>query len=82
MKKLIALVLAMVMLLGMASALAVDEKFGYDEPITIKVGRVTTDTTYYGGETVDNNSWTQLYAENGILLDMWLLGGLKKTTLI
>ena len=70
MKKLIALVLAMVMLLGMASALAVDEKFGYDEPITIKVGRVTTDTTYYGGETVDNNSWTQLYTENGILLDI------------
>ena len=70
MKKLVALALALMMLLGVTSVFAEENIFGYDDPITIKVGRVTTDTTYYGGETVSDNSWSRLYAENGILLDI------------
>ena len=69
-KKLFALVMALCMLLSMAQALAEDSLCGYGEPITIKVGRATTDIAYYGGETVTDNSWTQLYADNGILLDV------------
>ena len=69
-KKLLALALALCMLLSMTSALAEDNLYGYAEPITLKVGRALTDTDFYGGETVDNNSWTQMYAENGIMLDI------------
>lgn len=69
-KKLLALALALSMLLSMTAALAEDNIYGYEEPITLKIGRALTDTDFYGGETVDNNSWTQMYAENGIMLDI------------
>lgn len=69
-KKLLALIMALSMLLSMTAALAEDNIYGYETPITLKIGRSLTDTDFYGGETVDNNSWTQMYAENGILLDI------------
>ena len=69
-KKTIALTLALMLLFTTAAALAEENIYGYEEPITIKVGRVTTDTTFYGGETSTDNSWSKLYADNGILLDI------------
>lgn len=69
-KKMLALVMTCCMLLTMHVALAEENLYGYDEPITIKVGRATTDIDYYGGETIENNTWSQLYADNGILLDV------------
>ncbi|MBQ6527988.1 MAG: extracellular solute-binding protein [Clostridia bacterium] len=67
MKKLLALVLTLVMLFSLsAAALAEDGIEGYETPITLKVGRNTTDVEFYGGEDWDNNSWTKLYADHGI----------------
>ena len=70
MKKLLALMLTLLMVFSITAISAEENLYGYEEPITIKVGRVTTDTTFYGGETNTENSWSKLYAENGILLDI------------
>lgn len=46
--------------------------YGYDEPVTIKVGLSYEgpDLQWYGGETSTNNSWTELYKEHNILQDI------------
>lgn len=41
------------------------------EPVTLKVGYYYDSTfKYEGNETVENNSWTELYKENGINLEI------------
>lgn len=44
--------------------------YGYDEPVTIKVGYGLSGMEFYGGETIEDNSWVDLYKENNILLDI------------
>lgn len=44
--------------------------YGYDEPVTIKIGisyAAASDFTFYGGETVEDNTWMTLYHENNIM---------------
>ena len=67
-KKLLALALALCFALSM-TAFAEDDLYGYETPITLKVGRNTTDVEFYGGEDWENNTWTTLYNEHGIQLD-------------
>ena len=45
--------------------------YGFDEPVTIKVGisyAAASDFTFYGGETVEDNAWMDLYNANNIYL--------------
>lgn len=47
--------------------------YGFDEPVTIKVGisyAAASDFTFYGGETVEDNAWMDLYNANNIYLDI------------
>lgn len=47
--------------------------YGFDEPVTIKVGisyAASSDFTFYGGETVEDNAWMDLYNANNIYLDI------------
>lgn len=47
--------------------------YGFDEPVTIKVGisyAAASDFTFLGGETVEDNAWMDLYNENNIFLDI------------
>ena len=47
--------------------------YGYDEPTTVKIGisyAAAPDFTFYGGETVDDNAWLDLYAVNNIVTDV------------
>lgn len=47
--------------------------YGFDEPVTIKVGisyAAASDFTFLGGETVEDNAWMNLYNENNIFLDI------------
>lgn len=70
MKKLIALMLTLALLGSMVTlATAEEDLYGYAEPITLKVGRNTTDVEFFGGEDWENNSWTDLYKEHGIQLE-------------
>jgi len=42
--------------------------FGYDEPVTIKVGyAVVNDFEWYGGESFTDNTWVNLYKEHNII---------------
>ena len=44
--------------------------YGFDEPVTIKIGvsyAAASDFTFYGGETVENNAWMELYKANNII---------------
>lgn len=42
--------------------------FGYEEPVTVKVGIANaSDFTWYGGENLADNSWVDLYNENNII---------------
>lgn len=44
--------------------------YGFDEPVTVKVGisyAAASDFTFYGGETVENNTWVDLYKANNII---------------
>lgn len=44
---------------------------GDEEPVTIKVGYdIGPSATFYGGETLEKNAWSELYAENGIELEI------------
>ena len=47
-----------------------NDLYGYEEPVTIKVGFGLTNQDFYGGETYDNNSWIDLYKEHNIVLDI------------
>ncbi len=43
--------------------------YGFDEQVDIKIGvsyASAADFTFYGGETVENNAWMDLYHENNI----------------
>ena len=44
--------------------------YGYEDPVTVKVGLSSTGMDYFGGETAEENSWTKLYAEHNIQLDV------------
>ena len=47
--------------------------YGFDEPTTVKIGisyAAAPDFTFYGGETVDNNAWLDLYKANNIITDV------------
>lgn len=55
----------------------------YDEPVTIRVGRtINSDFIYYGGEDVDNNTWTKLYKDKlNITIDnMWVVDQSQEST--
>ena len=72
-RKCLALLLAAILTLSAASfvpALAEDVNyFGFDEPFNIKIGvsyAAASDFTFYGGETVENNAWMDLYKANNI----------------
>lgn len=44
--------------------------YGFDEPVTVKIGvsyAAASDFTFYGGETVEDNAWVDLYKENNII---------------
>lgn len=42
--------------------------FGYDEPVSVKVGYTWgNDFKWYGGETSTDNTWVNLYRENNII---------------
>lgn len=44
--------------------------YGFDEPVTVKLGisySAASDFTFYGGETVKDNTWVDLYKENNII---------------
>jgi len=44
--------------------------YGFDEPVTVRIGvsySVAPDFTFYGGETVEDNTWVDLYKENNIV---------------
>lgn len=43
--------------------------YGFDEPVTVKIGvsyAAGSDFTFYGGETVEDNAWIDLYRANNI----------------
>ncbi|MBQ8638531.1 MAG: extracellular solute-binding protein [Lachnospiraceae bacterium] len=70
-------VMAMTMVSGAAAVMAEENGevnyYGFDEPVTIKVGlsyAAASDFTFYGGETVDDNAWVDLYNANNIFLDV------------
>lgn len=69
-----AFALAVMMIISIACTTAVAEDknlYGYDEPVTIKVGLSHGPTfKYVGEENAQNNNWTNLYRENNILLDI------------
>ena len=72
-RKCLALLLAAILTLSAVSfvpALAEDVNyFGFDEPFNIKIGvsyAAASDFTFYGGETVENNAWMDLYKANNI----------------
>ncbi len=44
--------------------------YGYEDPVTVKVGLSNTGMDYFGGETAEENSWTKLYADHNIQLDV------------
>ncbi len=47
--------------------------YGFDEPTTVKIGisyAAAPDFTFYGGETVDDNAWLDLYKANNIITDV------------
>lgn len=44
--------------------------FGFDEPTTVKIGisyAAASDFSFYGGETVEDNAWMDLYKSNNII---------------
>lgn len=44
--------------------------YGFDEPVTVKLGisySVASDFEFLGGETVEDNAWTDLYKANNII---------------
>lgn len=44
--------------------------YGFDEPVTVKIGvsyAAASDFTFYGGETVEDNAWMDLYKANNII---------------
>lgn len=49
--------------------------YGFDEPVNIKIGvsyAAASDFTFYGGETVEDNAWMDLYHANNIFPEiMW-----------
>lgn len=49
--------------------------YGFDEPVTVKIGvsySAASDFTFYGGETVQDNTWMNLYKANNIIPEiMW-----------
>lgn len=50
---------------------AADENpYGFEEPFTIKVGFGDAGADIYGGETIEKNTWSELYNENNIFLDI------------
>jgi len=47
--------------------------YGFEEPVTIKIGisyAAASDFTFYGGETVEDNAWMDLYKANNIIPDI------------
>lgn len=47
--------------------------YGFEEPVTIKVGisySAASDFKFYGGETVTDNAWMDLYKANNIIPDI------------
>ena len=56
--------------------------YGYEDPITLKVGLAfNSDFEWQGDESVDNNTWYNLYKENGINLDiMYNVDGSQQET--
>lgn len=44
--------------------------YGFEEPVKVKIGvsyASASDFTFYGGETVEQNAWVDLYKENNII---------------
>lgn len=44
--------------------------YGFEEPVTVKIGvsyAAASDFTFYGGETVEDNAWMDLYKSNNII---------------
>lgn len=70
MKKVWTLFLALCLLISCTAMAENANLYGYEEPITLKVGRALTDIDYFGGETIDDNSWIDMYAEHGIMTDL------------
>lgn len=70
----LAFTLAVMMIISLACTTAVAEEknlYGFDEPVTIKVGLAHGPTfKWEEGESSEYNTWTELYRENNILLDI------------
>lgn len=72
-KRLVSAGMTLLMLAAGAGSVMAEETtnlYGYEEPVTVKVGLSSVSMDFFGGETIEENSWAELYEQNNILLDV------------